>query len=80
MKNSLGLTEGSDFLTDFTITLSEVPGTVCRLGYDVACSSGRVICRSASKAWRWIRGDKGQFALILAMAAIVVGLQLRSLL
>ncbi|MBD5227211.1 MAG: hypothetical protein HDS67_04065 [Bacteroidales bacterium] len=76
MKTTVLFETQSDFLTDFTAALIRLPeaafGLTCRL----LCS----LARAGKRACRWLRSEKGEFALIIALALLILTLQFRSLL
>ncbi len=76
MRTTLSFYQKSDFLSDLVDAFFRLPDTLVRFSGVML----RSLVRAGATAGRWFLSDRGQFILILAMAAVVLGLQLRSLL
>lgn len=79
VKNAISFSSGSDFMDDLSAAVATLPGTMIGWSYRQVRKISSMIGNVLRKASQWVRSDTGQFAMIVILAAIVIGLQLRSL-
>lgn len=79
VKNAISFSSGSDFMDDLSAAVAALPGTMLGWSYRQVRKIISMIGNVLRKASQLVRSDTGQFAMIIILAAIVIGLQLRSL-